>query len=157
MYKPGETISFSGIDKTFREGKFTTQEGDAIVLIYKSNSRHCDLINVKVSKNGSFSGKWKIPSKIEPGTYNIKFAGPGDGTYRYVGEYQIQFFERLKFESSTSIMNDTNHFAGDTLHANLTANYLGGGSLGGSSYSSYWTREPRSFAVDLPAFPCNAA
>ena len=151
LYKPGETISFSGIDKTFREGKFTTQEGDAVVLIYKSNSRDCDLINVKVSKNGSFSGKWKIPSKIEPGTYNIKFAGPGDGTYRYVGEYQIQFFERLKFESSTSIMNDTNHFAGDTLHANLTANYLGGGSLGGSSYSSYWTREPRSFAVDLPA------
>lgn len=156
LYKPGETVTFRGIDRRLKTGVYTTNTGDYTLRITDGSwdPTVYETRNGELSQNGTFWGQWKIPEDFEPGTYSISFERNNPQTGRLVKSsvsFQVQFFERLRFEAKSEIPSVT-YYIGDKLNANVSAQYLGGGSLGGCAYTSYWSREPVGFAPENERF-----
>ncbi|MBO4320059.1 MAG: hypothetical protein J5857_06275, partial [Treponema sp.] len=143
LYKPGETMTFRIIDRKLKLGEYRPYQGDYTISLTDGSwdSTIIATKNDKTTANGTGWGQFKIPDDVEPGTYCLKYSHPGANETLYV---QIQFFERLRFEVNSSIA-DMTYYSGDTLSATIAAQYLGGGSMGDSTYDAYWTRSPQGF------------
>ncbi len=152
LYKPGETVSFRGIDKTQHLGRFFTAKGDYEIKITKGGWQNAQILlpswQGTLSETGGFYGSFKLPDDTEPGTYCIAYNRQGNEktTYYY---FTVAEFERLKIESSVKIPELT-YFGGDKLSANLNASYLAGGALSNANYSVSWYKQPREFLPENP-------
>lgn len=152
LYKPGETVSFRGIDRDLRLGTYSPREGNYTIKLqddYWYNARVYSQQSGVTTKNGGFSGSFVLPEDLDPGEYVLGFCRDGEIVQRCY--FTIAHFERLKFQSSVS-MPSTPLSAGDTLQASLKATYLAGGALSDASYYSSWVREPWYFTSDAPEF-----
>ena len=150
LYKPGETMTFRIIDRRLKLGEYSPYQGNYTIQL-TDGSWDSTVIATKddrTTANGTGWGQFKIPDDIEPGTYCLKYRRGNVNESLYV---QIQFFERLRFEVNSSIA-DMTYYSGDTLSASIAAQYLGGGSMGDSTYDSYWTRSPQGFRAPGVAF-----
>ncbi len=149
LYKPGEKVSFRGYDKNLSFGEYSEYTGDyKIELIddgWDSNVYYTD--EGTTSKNGTFWGKFTLPDDLEPGEYRIRYTRKlkNGSTHRKSCSIQVQFFERLRFEVKSSAP-DITYYSGDSVNVAIKANYLGGGSLAGSTWESSWTREKSYFS-----------
>lgn len=153
LYKPGETVSFRGIDRNLLYGEYTPWVGDYIVEFKESSwykPKIIKSITGKTSESGGFYGSFDIPEDLEPGTYKISFMRSSRSSERSI-TINVSFFERLKFQSGIEIPK-VPVTAGDTLQGTLSASYLAGGALSGAAYSSSWIREPWYFTSDDPEF-----
>ena len=156
LYKPGETVTYRGIDRTLRFGEYSPYTGNYTVKITDGswNAKVYAEISGSASANGTFYGSWKVPEDLEPGVYQIVYEHAGEKTSYYnrsACSIQVQFFERLRFEANASIPALT-YFSGDRLDAEIAAQYLGGGSLGGCQYEAIWSREPVGFSARGAAY-----
>jgi uncharacterized protein YfaS (alpha-2-macroglobulin family) len=148
LYKPGETLTFRGIDRTLSAGTYTAYDGKYTISFTDGawKPKVYDIQTGSTTENGTFWGKWKVPENLEPGTYEIEYSRSVDGeTTKDSISFQVQFFERLRFEANASVPSLT-YYSGDKLNAEISAQYLGGGSLAGCTYNSYWSREPSGFS-----------
>lgn len=152
LYKPGETVTFKGIDRKLYKGTYTANHTRYNLSLTDGSWWSPDIIlelgDGETSENGTFSGSFVLPEDIEPGTYSIQYSANGRKQNCYI---TIQYFERLRFEASTSVP-DMTFISGDELSATVKANYLGGGSMGGSSYETSWERNPTYFHVSKGQF-----
>lgn len=144
LYKPGETLSYTIIDRNLKEGaysnvdanesNYTVELSDSISwkpVIYGTNKG-------TLNGNGICWGKFTLPNDIKPGSYTITYSRDCDGQKRFESiSIDVQFFEKVRFEVHSNI-EDSIYVYGDTLSALVSANYLGGGSLADSRYSSQW-------------------
>ena len=149
LYKPGETITFRGIDRTLKLGKYSSFTGNYTIELTDQHWRPTVFATTSgtTSQNGTFWGQLKLPEDFEPGSYMIKYYRNNNKNNDYSScAVQVQFFERLRFESSATIPQIT-YYSGDKITAEIQANYLGGGSLAGATYSTDWTREPIGFSA----------
>lgn len=151
LYKPGETVSFKGIDRDQKLGMFFPYNGDYTVTL-KSAHWDDDKIYAEqsgcASSEGGFNGSFALPSDIDPGAYEIiyrradaQIAGGASGR----ASINVAYFERLKFQTALE-MPKTPVIAGGKIQADLSASYLAGGVLDGARYTSAWFREPCGFA-----------
>ena len=156
LYKPGETVTFRGIDRNLSCGEYEPYKGSYSLELNDGTWRPKVYYTSKgtTTENGSFWGKFTLPEDIEPGEYRIaykrKVPGRSDEQIRSC-TLQVQFFERLRFEVNASVPAIT-YYAGDDIAADLKANYLGGGSLAGCGYEASWSREKTYFSLSDPAF-----
>lgn len=145
IYRPGEIVTFRGIDRDQLMGGFTAYKGG-----YSINSRGAwwgsdyiiDDINGNVSDTGGFYGSFKLPDELDTGYYYLEYTRSGGGTATI--QFQVANFERVKFETSVT-MPDVNYYGGDAVTANISAEYLAGGALSGADYTVQWYREPVEF------------
>jgi uncharacterized protein YfaS (alpha-2-macroglobulin family) len=147
LYKPGETMTFRGIDRSLINGKYSTFTGKYVIEFTDGAWKPKVFASLKgtTSENGTFWGQWKIPSDLEPGTYAILYKRvTADGERKESVDFQVEFFERLRFEAKATVPAIT-FYSGDKIDAEVSAQYLGGGSLAGCSYNSYWSRTPSGF------------
>lgn len=154
LYKPGEKITFRGVDRKLKLGNYSPFEGGYTVELTDGSwdPKVYGKITGTTSSNGTFWGTFTLPEDITPGSYSIVYRRDGDDRYdREICRVQVQFFERLRFEAHASIPEIT-YYSGDSLNAEFTANYLGGGSMSGASVESSWTREPVGFAAKSNEF-----
>ncbi|MBQ9537942.1 MAG: hypothetical protein IJU95_01620, partial [Treponema sp.] len=149
LYKPGEKLSFRGYDKNLKAGKYDAYKGDFTLELTDGswNGKVFWSTNGKTSDNGTFYGSFKIPDDLEPGEYQIRYKRklPSGNEYTYRCDFQVQFFERLRFEVS-SVAPAVNFYSGDSVSVDVKASYLGGGSMAGSFYDSSWSREKSYFS-----------
>lgn len=153
LYKPGETVTFRGIDRTLRLGEYTPYSGGKYTVNFEESSWDPEVfvtLNGTTSKNGTFWGTAKIPEDIKPGTYDLTYRRDGKSNGS-VCQIQVQFFERLRFEVASSIPA-VPYYSGDSVSADIQAKYLGGGNLNGAAYSVSWSREAASFYPKAAAF-----
>ncbi|MCR5723882.1 MAG: alpha-2-macroglobulin [Treponema sp.] len=156
LYKPGETISFRGIDRNQVLGSFLPYTGAWTVTLKEDTWREAKVFATvtgdKASENGGFYGSFAIPNDIEPGMYILEYRrNEGSSSARTTERVNIAFFERLVFQTAVSLP-EVPVIAGDTLQASLSASYLAGGVLSQASYSASWFREPWYFRSDAPEF-----
>ncbi len=157
LYKPGETVTFRGIDRDRQAGSYTPYVGDYTVVLEDSywwNAEIYDTQGGRTSDSGGFYGSFTIPEDIEPGTYKIRYTRWGSNQNSYYDPYievKIAYFERVKFQTSLE-MPSTPVIAGDSLPASLSASYLAGGVLASADYDANWFREPWYFTSDEPEF-----
>ena len=151
LYKPGETVTFRGIDRNLCVGEYEAFKGKYSIELTDGswNPKVFFKDEGTTTENGTFWGKFTLPEDIEPGSYSIVYKRdvPGKKTKGTEScSIQVQFFERLRFEVSASIPS-INYYSGDDVAADITANYLGGGSLAGSMYDVYWNRKKTYFTL----------
>ncbi|MCQ2597538.1 MAG: MG2 domain-containing protein [Treponema sp.] len=149
LYKPSETVSFRGIERNLNLGRYFPWTGSYIIELKEDKWYRPKVISTltgRTSSSGGFSGKFEIPSDLEPGNYKIAFRRQDVNAERSI-TINVAYFERLKFQSSIAIPK-VPVTAGDTLQGTLSASYLAGGALSGASYSSSWIREPWYFTSD---------
>lgn len=150
LYKPGETVTFRGIDRTQHLGKILTHTGNYEIKITKGGWENAPVVipswTGTLSESGGFYGSFKLPDNLEPGAYCIAYtrAEEKEPIYYY---FTVAEFERLKIESSIKIPELT-YFGGDKISAELSANYLAGGSLSNADYDISWYKQPSQFVPE---------
>jgi len=149
LYKPGETISYRGIDRDLLFGEYTPNVGNFTISLKEDSWYKPKVIATQygtTSESGGFYGTFVIPEDVEPGNYKIEYSRSSGKTSKSI-PVNIAFFERLKFQSSIAIPN-VPLTTGDSVSGTLTASYLAGGALSGADYSSSWISEPWYFSSD---------
>ena len=158
LYKPGEKVTFRGIDKTLFHEEYKDYYGSYKIeltdsswqpTVYAENSDF-------TSKSGTFWGTFTIPEDLKPGNYNLRYTRTTSQNKEEKPSYvncpiQVQFFEKLRFEVSSQIPELT-YFSGDKITATVKGNYLGGGSLSGSKLNGSWVSEPEGFSAKKEEF-----
>ena len=155
IYKPGETVTFRGIDRDQLLGTFVAHKGSYTIDVrgaWYDSKNIIESISGELSETGGFYGSFKIPDNTDRGYYHLVYRRKEDtGKYDYkVITFTIADFERVKFESSITVP-EISYFGGDKLTANLSADYLAGGSLGGANYEVSWYKQATSFKTSEPA------
>lgn len=151
LYKPGETVTVRGIDRNLTLGEYDAYTGKATITLKQSHWRAepIETLQLEVSPSGGFWASFQLKEDITPGSYIISYERnlPNGSTATETMEFSVAYFERLRFESSVTMAEGT-FISGDRLSAELSASYLGGGSLAGSSWRSDWYREPSYFMAE---------
>ncbi|MCL2269942.1 MAG: MG2 domain-containing protein, partial [Treponema sp.] len=147
LYRPGETVTFRGIDRILRQGNFEAYQGPYEIEARSAANNYYDnanqepvivLLNGESTANGGSYGSFTLPAAADPGQYRLIYRR---GRIETAVSFTVAYFERLRFESSLRFSNPV-VYQGDTLTASLTASYLSGGGLSGAPYTWHLTREP---------------
>ena len=150
LYKPGETLTFRGVDRSKVLGMYTIYQGGYTVSLegdYYNSVALCS-ISGATTGSGSFYGSIQIPDDAEPGPYRLVYRreislnAENDITANV--PVTVAFFERLKFQASLSAPAAP-VISGDDINLTLRASYLSGGSLSGASWESAWYEEMSVF------------
>jgi uncharacterized protein YfaS (alpha-2-macroglobulin family) len=143
IYRPGETISFAGIDRDLALGKLAAVPGRFRVDLTNGgdDSKPAGSVSGSVSASGSFSGQVVLPKEAVPGDWLLTFhriAGKSD-TRTGTAYVQVANFRRVAYSVGLS-MPDTRTFMGDTLTAKFSGSYLSGGTVTRGKWSWFWSR-----------------
>lgn len=153
VYRPGETVTFRGIDKDQILGALMIYKGDYTISVEEggwNGEKIVPEITGSLSDSGGFYGSFKIPDNQEPGYYTIKYHRNGTDEYNTKRiNFQIAEFERVKTAASISLP-DITYYSGDTLTAELSAEYLAGGVLSGAEYNTTWYKQAYDIYFDTP-------
>ncbi|MDR2053078.1 MAG: alpha-2-macroglobulin [Treponema sp.] len=143
IYRPGETVTFRGIDRRLRLGQYRAYEGPYAVTVKSGAFRAPDIASLSgtATANGGSHGSFTLPESLDPGRYTIVYKR---GEAEASAAFTVANFERLRMEASLDFPEST-VFLGETMSARLSASYLAGGVLAGAPYSWYWTREIAAF------------
>jgi uncharacterized protein YfaS (alpha-2-macroglobulin family) len=143
LYRPGETVTFRGIDRNLNRGRFEVYQGPYTIEVSSGAYQAPVIAAVKgvSSLNGGSHGSFTLPAGLDPGVYAIQYKR---GEAAYALPFTVANFERARFALSLKFP-DIPFYAGETLSARVSASYLAGGGLSGAAYSWYWTREPLGF------------
>ena len=156
IYKPGETVTFRGIDRDQLLGTFAPHTGNYTITAkgaWWDSKEIIEPIEGSLSESGGFYGSFKIPDDLDRGYYNIIYKRNDTLNNRNetsIIRFTVADFERVKFESSISVP-EISYFGGDKLTANLSADYLAGGSLAGANYDVTWYKAATTFKTSEPA------
>lgn len=146
IYKPGETITFRGIDRNQELGSFIPYTGSYKITLIKNDWRNSTEYETKTGEttdSGGFWGSFVLPDDLEPATYMLTYSRDDSKTTESL-YFTVAYFERLKYQSSITIPEKT-YFVGDKITANLEASYLAGGKLSNAGYKSAWYSESWQF------------
>jgi len=154
LYKPGETVTFRGIDRNLARGLFRPYDGEYGIEVSTGAYDAPVIASLKgrATKNGGSHGSFTLPENLEPGRYVIRYkrldVPPQTSGRARSSEQTITFtvanFERLRFEAGLRFP-DLIYYQGEKISGRLSASYLSGGGLSGAPYTYYWSREPAGF------------
>ncbi|MDR0410014.1 MAG: hypothetical protein LBH18_06430, partial [Spirochaetaceae bacterium] len=149
IYKPGETITFRGVDRSLLLGMYTIYNGDYTVRLVKEGYKGEEIASLDgaVSASGSFYGSIKLSDDLTPGEYRLEYIRSGSKT-AYAGiPVTVAYFERLKFQASITAPSEDIISGGD-INAELQASYLSGGNLSDAGWNASWYRVQTRFNPD---------
>jgi len=155
LYRPGETVTFRGIDRNLDRGKFLVYRGPYRVDIRSPLGDGKPLLSLEgeTTANGGSWGSFTLPGDLDPGPYSLTYTrrrerggpeGQGEDSPSRTISFTVAHFEGLRFQASVKFP-EVPFYQGETIRAELEASYLAGGVLAGSPYTCYWTREPLGF------------
>ena len=143
IYRPGETLSFAGIDRDLALGRFTAAQGKFRVDLTNGSddSQAVGSVTGTVSASGSFSGQIVLPKEAEPGDWLLSFHRLAAKSDTRTGSAYVQVanFRRVAFSVDMSLP-DSRAFMGGTLDARFSGSYLAGGTVTKGKWSWFWTR-----------------
>ena len=150
LYKPGEVITFRGVDRSKVLGMYTLYNGGYSVVLEENNynPQRIAVLSGTTTESGSFYGQIILPEDIEPGSYRLVYRrlSGEDEINEIIGNVPITvaFFERLRFQATLSSPPEA-VMLGDDVNLTLRASYLSGGSLTGASWEGAWFEEMTVF------------
>jgi alpha-2-macroglobulin len=144
LYRPGETVTFRGIDRNLHLGNYSSWQGNYSIAVSEDTWRGQQIHESlgQTTPSGGFFGEIPLSPNLRPGYYAITYSRPG-GNGKVT--FQVAEFERLTFQVGLSIPERL-YYSGDTISAELKASYLAGGSLNNVPYTWSWTKEPAWYA-----------
>jgi uncharacterized protein YfaS (alpha-2-macroglobulin family) len=151
LYKPGEIISFRGVDRSKVLGMYAIYQGDYTVALEEDIHNPPVIRDVQgtTTESGSFYGTLNVPDDLKPGSYRLVYRRSSGSDIIANAPITVAYIERLKFQASLSAPAAA-LITGDEINLNLRASYLSGGSLSGASWESAWYEEMSYFAPRRP-------
>ena len=155
LYKPGEIVTFRGIDRDQVLGSINAHTGNYSITSSGNWWKAKDIIPTitgTLSETGGFYGSFKLPDNLEPGTYSLKYYRDdvaSNNQYPKTITFTVANFERLKIEAGIT-SPDLTFYGGDKISAEIYADYLAGGVLNGADYSVTWFKQETSFNPETP-------
>ncbi len=145
LYKPGEKVTFRGIDRTWSAGRYSVFQGGYTIQVkeYTYRAKPFRTITGSTSVSGGFYGSFLVPDNLDPGTYEIEYLRDGSDQPQSIS-FQVANFRRAAFQVRITKPVRT-YISGDDISFGLSATYLAGGSLAGGRYSYYWSKQPGSY------------
>jgi uncharacterized protein YfaS (alpha-2-macroglobulin family) len=150
IYRPGETVSFYGIDRDLELGTLKGRRGGYTVRLrqgWYGESVHATASG-RLSPSGRFWGSLRLPDQLEPDVYFLVYER-SDGSQTREQQLRVAFFRRVNFAVDLSILEGV-HMMGEDLEARFSASYLGGGTLTQGSWNYWWARRPVAFRPPDP-------
>ena len=150
LYKPGEVITFRGVDRSKVLGIYTLYNGDYSVTLEENNYNPQKIAAIfgTTTESGSFYGQLSLPEDLSPASYRLVYrrvSGENESAEIIANvPITVAFFERLRFQASVSQPPEA-VILGDDLNMTLRASYLSGGSLSGASWEAEWFEEMAVF------------
>ena len=141
LYKPGETITFRGMDWNQYLGDFSPYEGSYKITIDQLegySSKTVTSWNGTTTESGGFYDTYEIPEDMDPADLRIVYEREGK---RFEERVKVAYFRRLNFQALLKTP-DRKYYIGDKISIPIEASYLAGGFLAEGKLSSYWTRKP---------------
>jgi uncharacterized protein YfaS (alpha-2-macroglobulin family) len=141
LYKPGETITFRGMDWNQHLGTFTPYEGPYKITIEEIqgyNSKELTSWSGNTTESGGFFDTYVIPEEQDPVSLRILYERGG---FEFEEMVQVAYFRRLNFQALLHTP-DRQYYIGDKISIPIEASYLAGGALAEGDLSSFWTRKP---------------
>jgi uncharacterized protein YfaS (alpha-2-macroglobulin family)/ABC-type sulfate/molybdate transport systems ATPase subunit len=144
LYRPGETVTFRGIDRNLNRGRFEAYQGPYVVEVSTGVFQAAAIAHITgtTTANGGSYGSFTLPANLDPGQYQIRYRRTGPE--QRIISFTVANFERLRFEASLTIP-DIPYYQGDRLSGTLAASYLAGGALSSAPYTWYLTQEATGF------------
>ena len=138
VYRPGETVTYRGIDRDLKLGEYSVYQGsfNLQVGVRENNSKTIYQTDAKTSESGGFYGSFKLPDNLDPGFYTIKYRRGNN--YEEDVDFQVANFRRLNFQVKIDKPKIENYFTGDSLSFTVKASYLSGGAMSGAKCDYYW-------------------
>lgn len=153
LYKPGETVTFRGIDKNQHMGTLSSYSGSYTVTLTGSFWKDREVYGTltgTANSSGGFWGKFELPQDIKPGNYRIAYRREDSNSqYGCDGSVNItvSYFENAKIQAEVTVPGMT-YIGGNSINAKIAASYLAGGALSGAQYETVWYRRPVRFSPD---------
>lgn len=140
LYKPGETVTFRGIDRQMELGKYSPYKGEYTITVNNMGYNEKPIFTEKgtTTESGGFFGTFQLPEDIKPGYYYIQYFV--DMYHNSSISFQVANFRKLSFQAKI-IKPDITYYKNDMISLKLKADYLSGGALNGAGFESYWTKE----------------
>lgn len=139
IYRPGETVSFRGIARLQTRNGYEPLSGKYKVVfskLYRLKEKYGELEGT-YSECGGLSGSFRVPDDVKPDDYEIVLLEDDKVIGRET--FKVSYFEKVKFSASVSA-DKKEYISGETVNAVISASYLAGGSLTGSTYKARWNR-----------------
>ncbi|MDR2865451.1 MAG: alpha-2-macroglobulin [Spirochaetaceae bacterium] len=157
LYKPGETLTFRGVDRSLILGQYAIYSGNYTISLQEERweGKTIKTIEGVARESGSFFGSIDIPDDLSPGSYRLIYqrgSVSDESAINYISAnipVAIAFFQRAQFQASISSPHDT-LILGDDINVKLQASYLSGGSLAGAKWNASWFRELSHFTPKDP-------
>jgi uncharacterized protein YfaS (alpha-2-macroglobulin family) len=147
IYRPGETVTFRGVDRRLFTGRYQPFRGGYTAELRAAGGEAIAKIEGDATASGGSFGSFTLPGQLDPGPYTIHYerkeALDGNRNWERV-DFQVANFERLRTESAVRFPAVT-AYAEEPITGTLTASYLAGGALALAPYSWHWTRESVPF------------
>ncbi len=143
LYRPGETVSFRGVDRNLAVGVHEAYRGPFTITVSSGAYRAPPIATLSGSTTatGGSHGSFALPADLAPGTYYIQYQRQGANRRE---PFTVANFERLRFEADLAFP-EGRYFRGERIAAAFSASYLAGGALSGAPYSYTWMRESAVF------------
>ncbi len=140
IYRPGETLSFFGLDRDRRPGRLDPHRGAYTVELWQGWSGEQVLARAggELSPSGRFWGSLELPASLEPDEYLLVYRRAGE-KHRQEAPVKIAFFRRVAFALELSLPEGPK-FMGDRLEARFSGRYLAGGAMSRGRWSYWWAR-----------------
>jgi uncharacterized protein YfaS (alpha-2-macroglobulin family) len=143
IYRPGETVSFAGIDQDLTIGKLGPVQGKFRVDLVNGgeDSKPVASATGSASASGSFGGQVNFPKNADPGDWFLVYHRLAAGKDTRTGSAYVQVanFRRVAFSVNLSLPDDRK-FAGDALAATFSGAYLAGGAVSKGKWNWFWSR-----------------
>jgi len=144
LYKPGETITFRGMDWNQKLGEFFPYSGPYKITIEELqgwDSKEITSWEGTTTESGGFYDTYDIPETQDPVDLRIVYERGG---FKFEERIKVAYFRRLNFQAELKTP-DRKYFIGDKITIPIEASYLAGGALAEGNLSSFWTRKPVRF------------
>jgi len=144
LYRPGETVTFRGIDRIWSAGEYTSYQGPYSLQVREQTYRAEPFLEQRgrTTATGGFHGSFELSNDLAPGIYAIDYERGGS---RKSLTFQIANFRRLSFQVNVK-EPPREFFLGDRLAFPVEATYLAGGGLSRAQYSYFWAKLPTTFS-----------
>lgn len=112
IYRPGQTIYFAATAYESEGDDFRTQAGlTGKVLLYDSNYKQIDSLNVRTDEWGTLKGEFRLSEGCLPGRFKLEFTG---GAFKDRVEVRVEEYKRPTFTLETTLP-ETAYRLGDSI------------------------------------------
>ncbi len=150
IYRPGESLSFLGIDRDQVLGRLEPRRGAYSVELWQGYSGQNVVARTvgQLSASGRFWGSLELPAALEPDDYLLVYERAG-GEHRQETPVKIAFFRRVAFALELDLPPGPKYM-GDSLEARFAGSYLAGGNVSRGRWSYWWARREVSYRPPDP-------